>query len=316
MTQTPVAIVGAGPWGRTIAAALAATPGIALAAVVSSNPETRAATDPAVPVCRDWREAVDKADVAGVILAVPPMHQPEIAIELIESGIPTMLEKPLGTTIAGADAINHAAAKHGFRGVVNHLHIYAPAFKTLMTELSRRPGPRTVRATAGARGPHRTGWSPLWDWAGHDLAMVLSTIDGDPAEISARPEPAIVDGERAYRNYLIDLVYEDGSRAGLRVGNAFDRKTRQFCVTAAGSEFCYGESETSEISLRIDGRKQPGAGRSIESRPLNAALIAFADRIRNGGGIADIELGNKVVRLIDAADKSSRSKKPVCPGPI
>ena len=107
MIQTPVAVVGAGPWGRTIAAALAATPSIALAAVVSSNPETQAATDPTVPVCRDWREAIDTTDAAGFILAVPPMHQPAIAIELIENGIPTMLEKPLATTIAGDTAPSH-----------------------------------------------------------------------------------------------------------------------------------------------------------------------------------------------------------------
>ena len=57
--------------------------------------------------------------------------------------------------------------------------------------------------------------------------------------------------------------------------------------------------------------KQPNRQNNIANRPLNAALITFADRIRDGGGIEDIELGMKVVRLIDAAEKSIRAEKPI-----
>ncbi|MGB0630092.1 MAG: Gfo/Idh/MocA family protein [Alphaproteobacteria bacterium] len=311
MTETPVAVVGAGPWGRTIAAAIAATPGISLAAIVSANPETRRKTDPAPRVCRTWQEAVEKTDTSGIILAVPPMHQPDIAVALIESGIPVMLEKPMAASVSGAEAIRAAAETHGFRGLVNHLHVYAPAFRMLLSKLSNLPGARTVQATAGAHGPYRTGWSPLWDWAGHDLAMVLSVIDGDPIGISARPDADFVENGRRYRNYRIDLTFRDGSRADLHIGNAFDRKNREFRVTADGSALCYRESDTSEISLSIDGVEQPGIGAGTENRPLNAALIAFANRIRSGGGIEDITLGAKIVRLIDAAQRSVQSGDPV-----
>lgn len=313
MTPTPVAILGSGPWGRVIAAAIRATPGISLAAIVSANPETKAARDHAVPVLQSWREAIDQTDAAGIILAVPPAIQPAIAIELIENRIPVMLEKPMAMSVKDATAIEEAARSHGFTGLVDHLHLYAPAFKALTGALAGKSGPRTVRATAGARGPCRTGWSPLWDWAGHDLAMVLSAIDSDPVEIRAEIDTEFIDDGKTYRNYGVDLTFRDGSQAGLLVGSAFAGKTRQFCVEANGVEFCYRETDGGEISLSIDGVRRTGLETGIESRPLNAALTVFAARIQDGGGLDDVRLGADVVRLIDAAEKSARSGNAVEP---
>ena len=307
MTPTPVAIQGSGPWGRTVAAAIRATPGISLAAIVSANPETKATWDQATPVFPTWREAVDRTAAAGIVLAVPPAIQPGIAIELIENRIPVMLEKPMAVTVEDAVAIENAARRHGFTGVVDHLHLYASAFRALTEALVGQSGPRTVRAIAGARGPHRTGWSPLWDWAGHDLAMVLSAISSDPVEISAGVETEIVEDGKTYRNYRIGLTFRDGSQAALHVGSAFARKTREFCVEADGAELCYREDAGSAISLSVDGIRRTDVETGIESRPLNAALIAFAARIRGGGGLDDVKLGADVVRLIDAAERSAQS---------
>lgn len=307
MIPTPVAVLGLGPWGRAIAAAIKATPGISLAAVISANPETKAIGDDAIPVLQSWREAIDQTETGGVVLAVPPAVQPGLAIELIENRIPVMLEKPMALTVEDTAAIENAVQTHGFSGLVDHLHVYAPAFRALTEALAGKSRTRTVRAIAGARGPYRTGWSPLWDWAGHDLAMVLTAIDSDPVKIRAGVDTEIVDDGKTYRNYVIDLTFRDGTQALLTVGNAFDEKTRQFCVEAEGSEFCYREDEGSDISLSIDGARRADMETGIESRPLNAALIAFAARIKGGGGIDDITLGANVVHLIDAAERSVNS---------
>lgn len=309
MTETPVAVVGAGHWGRTISAAISVTPGISLAAIVSSQREALRSINPEIPVVSDWREATKIRDVAGFILAIPPKHQTDIAIEMIESRIPVMLEKPMAKSAEDAARIQTAAISHEFCGLVNHLHIFAPAFKDLLGKVSRTLGPSTIYANAGAPGPYRLGWSPLWDWAGHDFAMVLSVIKSDPIEIRAIKKTEIVRAKQQYQNYLIDLTFHDSSRANLHLGNAFDRKLRDFTVAYGGSEICYRESEANRISLHIDGVKQPGQRNTVQDRPLNAALVAFSERIRNGGGIEDIELGEKVVRLIDAAERSIRLKK-------
>ena len=313
MTPAPVAVLGWGPWGRTIAAAIDATPGISLAAIISAKPETKAAPDEALPVLRTWREAIDQAGATGIVLAVPPSIQPAIAIELIENRIPVMLEKPMAMTVEDAAAIENAARTHGFAGVVDHLHLYAPAFRALTEALAGKSGPRTVRASAGARGPYRTGWSPLWDWAGHDLAMVLSTIDSDPVEIRAAVETEIVEEGKTYRNYRIDLTFRDGTQAALHIESAFAGKTRQFCVEAGNSELCYREDEGSVVYLSVDAIERTDIETGIESRPLNAALIAFAARIEGGGGLDDVKLGTDVVRLIDAAERSAQSGDAVVP---
>ena len=311
MTEIPVAVVGAGPWGRTISAAISVTPGICLTAIVSSQNELHGVIDQEIPILGDWREAAEKREVSGFILAIPPMHQTRVATEMIESRIPVMLEKPMAASVTDAARIQLAAASHGFCGLVNHLHVHSPAFKNLLLGLSEKRGPITICATAGARGPYRANWSPLWDWAPHDLAMALSVIKSDPVQIFATQGKKIAGAEGWYRNYFIELTFLDASRANLHVGNAFERKLREFTVTKEQSKICYRESETNQISVYFDGMKQPNRQNAIKNRPLNAALITFADRIRNGGGIEDIKLGMKVVRLIDAAENSIRAEKPI-----
>lgn len=311
MTEIPVAVVGAGRWGRTISAAISLTPGICLAAIVSSQHELQGATDPEIPVLGDWREAAERREVSGFILAIPPKHQTKVAIEMIESRTPVMLEKPMAASVTDAARIQFAAASRGFCGLVNHLHVHSPAFKNLLLGLSEKRGPITICATAGARGPYRANWSPLWDWAPHDLAMALSVIKSDPVQIFATQGKKIAGAGGWYRNYFIELTFLDASRANLHVGNAFERKLREFTVTEGRSKICYRESETNRIAIYFDGMKQSYRQNAIENRPLNAALITFADRIRNGGGIEDIELGGRVIRLIDAAERSIRSKKPI-----
>ena len=311
MNEIPIAVVGAGPWGRTISAAISLTPGISLAAIVSSRHKVPGAIDPAIPIVSDWREAAKRQHVAGFVLAIPPMHQTGVAIEMIESRIPVMLEKPMATSIKSATRIKLSALSREFCGLVNHLHIHAPAFKDLLNGLHVERGPKIIHATAGARGPIRADWSPLWDWASHDLAMVLSVIKSDPTEILATQEGETTEVGRWYQNYRIDLDFRDTSRAKLHVGNAFQKKLREFSVADGRTRICYQESEESQISVNIDGIEQPGRRNSIENQPLNAALITFANRIRNGGGIEDIELGERVVRLIDAAERSIRLNKSI-----
>ncbi|PPR11103.1 MAG: hypothetical protein CFH41_01204 [Alphaproteobacteria bacterium MarineAlpha11_Bin1] len=314
MTSTPIALLGAGSWGRTIAAAISATPGISLSAIVTSSTKTRQPIDSEAPIFTDWRRAIDSTDSAGVVLALPPLNQAKFAVELIENGIPVMLEKPMSASIADADKIRNAAKQYGFTGLVNHLHIYAPAFRKLLISISDFTGPRSVRAVGGARGPYRNGWGPLWDWAAHDLAMTLSAIADEPAEISARADVPILVQDLKYQNFHIDLAFRDGSRALLHLGNAFDGKVREFCVSAGGSTGCYQETELGEISLCVDGLDTDEIFSSVKNRPLNASLITFAERIRLGGGIEDIEMGYLVVQLIDAAERSIHSGVPIPPG--
>ncbi|MEE2997719.1 MAG: Gfo/Idh/MocA family oxidoreductase [Pseudomonadota bacterium] len=311
MTSTPIALLGAGPWGRTIASAISATPGVSLAAVVSSSAKTRRKFDLKIPIFEDWRRAIDATGAVGVVIALPPMHQSKYAVELIEHSMPVMLEKPMSDSIAGADAIRAAALKHGFTGLVNHLHLYAPAFRKLLISISNSTGPRTIQAVAGARGPCRSEWNPVWDWAGHDLAMALSAIAAEPLEIWAQPDAPIIEENLRYQNFRIDLSFRDGSRALLHLGNAFEHKIREFSISVGGSTGCYRETEQGEISLSIGGSDRNNICTGVESRPLNAALIAFAERIRSGGGIEDIEMGARVVRLIEAAERSIQVGMPI-----
>lgn len=118
---TRIAIAGAGLIGRDHLAALAATPGCELAAIVDPNPAAadiaRAAGAPWYPRLPDLLEA-DRPD--GVVLATPnPHHQPG-ALECMAAGVPVLVEKPLADSAQAARALHAEAERRGARVLVGH----------------------------------------------------------------------------------------------------------------------------------------------------------------------------------------------------
>ena len=133
---TRIAIAGAGLIGRDHLAALAATPGCELAAIVDPNPAAadiaRAAGAPWYPRLPDLLEA-DRPD--GVVLATPNPHHLPGALECMAAGVPVLVEKPL------ADSAQAARALHGGR--------------TPGSQSARRAPPHPQRDHAPRRRDHR-----------------------------------------------------------------------------------------------------------------------------------------------------------------
>jgi predicted dehydrogenase len=61
----------------------------------------------------DWREMLDREDLAAVVICTPPMYHREPAVAALGRGLPVYLEKPIARTLSDAAVIVEAAARTG-----------------------------------------------------------------------------------------------------------------------------------------------------------------------------------------------------------
>lgn len=136
---------------------------------------------------------------AGIIVASAAESHAGIAADLIRSGIPALIEKPLCLTAEYARFLLDLA--HDFPSIVftGHTRLYSTAWRDFKA-LAMAHGVKSVHAVAGSKD---CKLDPLWDWGPHLIAMCLDLgFDPQQARIvtSAQDWPlkVIVNGTLVY----------------------------------------------------------------------------------------------------------------------
>lgn len=133
----PIALVGTGFAASVYAEALRLVPRLQLVLVVGRDLKKAASvaeSGGASGYTDDVAGALGSAEVAGVILAVPPSIQPSLAVKAFGNGKHVLCEKPLGATLAEAEAVHAAWRRSGRVGIVNFCYRLVPE----IDELRRR----------------------------------------------------------------------------------------------------------------------------------------------------------------------------------
>ncbi len=138
MTQPiPVAVVGAGYFGRLHAKQYAANPAAKLVAIVDiDEARARAVADEfgAEAAC-DTRSLIGR--VAGASVAVPTAQHFEVARQLIDSGIHVLVEKPLTDNLESARALAALAERRRRVLQVGHIERFSSTYRALAREVTR-----------------------------------------------------------------------------------------------------------------------------------------------------------------------------------
>ena len=115
MDPLRVGILGTGWMATEHRRALAAAAGASLVAVCDLDKE-RAGTfagGTGARVYSDWRDMLDREDLAALFICVPPLAHREPAVAALGRGLPVYLEKPIARTAQDAAAIVAAAQGSG-----------------------------------------------------------------------------------------------------------------------------------------------------------------------------------------------------------
>ena len=183
MTPLRVAVIGAGHLGRIharIAAGLDDFQLVAVADPVAACRDTAAAEGQTRAVS-DYRELIGEIDAA--IIATPTNTHHTIGVELLSSGIPLFIEKPLSTHAAAADDLVNLARKQGLVLQVGHVERFNPALAWVASEVR---DPKYIEATRTSGYSFRsTDIGVVLDVMIHDLDIVLALAKSTVTNVEA-----------------------------------------------------------------------------------------------------------------------------------
>lgn len=177
-------LVGTGDWARTThAPALASTDGVEFVAVWGRNPAAAAALADDYGAAGFTDVATFLGAVDAVAFAVPPDVQAAIAIQAASAGKHLLLEKPIATDEAAADALVAAAEASGVASVVFFTARFLPDMRAWVDRVRGQDGwAGGAAAWLGTdrdwarRSPWRHAKGGLWDLGPHVVSLLWECL--------------------------------------------------------------------------------------------------------------------------------------------
>lgn len=218
-----VAVLGVGHLGKFHARIYAEHPGAELVCVVDPNGE-RAREIANELGCNALEDAAQLPhDLDAVSIAVPTVHHAQVAIPLLERGIPALIEKPLASNLAEADAILAAAVRGKTQVAVGHVERFQPGLRKVR-EMNLEP--RFIECHRLAPFSFRSlDVGVVHDLMIHDLDLVLDLVGSPVASIDAAGGAILTDHEDLAS---VRLVFENGARANVTASRASMSPMRRF----------------------------------------------------------------------------------------
>jgi len=225
-----IAVIGAGRMGGHHARLYSQTNGCTLTAIVDRDMDRAkklAAEHGGQAFTRfgDIPEAIDAATVA-----VPTVHHAEVAIPLLERGIPVLVEKPLAPDARRARLLLDASRKHGTLLQVGHSERFNPVVQAM---LRMNVTPRFIETHRISPFTFRSAdVGVVFDMMIHDLDIVLHLVKQRDCTVDA-VGVRVLSAHEDVANAR--LRFADGTVANLtasRLALKTERKIRVFAPTA------------------------------------------------------------------------------------
>jgi predicted dehydrogenase len=127
MSRVRIAVAGAGLIGKRHIEEVAASSSAELSAIVDPGPAgSELAGIYEVPLYHSLTELFEANKPDGVILATPNRMHVDGGMECVSAGVPVIVEKPIGDTVAGAVRLVEAGEKAGVAVLTGHHRNYSP----------------------------------------------------------------------------------------------------------------------------------------------------------------------------------------------
>lgn len=310
-----------------------------------------AATRFAIPhAFADYQEMIAKSDLNAISVGVPNALHAPVALAGLAKGLHVFCEKPMATSVADGEAMVAAAKKAGTVLAINMSNRPRPEVLFMrkaiaegyLGKVSYAYGRLIRRVGIPGFGSWFTrkelaGGGSLMDIGVHMLDMVMYTLDF-PTISAVRGETQMVHGPqgRGLGGWGVDKIpggtYDvddlaaihlrmaDGGLITIEVTWAFygrNEERIQIAGSEAGFDFfptLYGETQPMRV-YRDDAigpvELIPNVPKSDE-RPWTVGLGRFVDACHGKGEpVASGEDGLKILRLLDATNRSAAEKREI-----
>lgn len=273
-----VAVVGVGHLGVRHAQVYAAMPGVRLVAVCDRDAARagRLARELRCRATSDVRELLGAVDAAS--LAVPTSLHAAMGRALLRHGVHLLIEKPIATTLAQADALIRAATRRALVLQVGHIERFNAAIHAARRHLTH---PRFIEIHRLSPYPFRgTDVSVVLDVMIHDLDLLLWLVRSRASRISAVGVPVLSASEDIAN---ARLEFASGCIANLTASRISDESIRRIRVFQEDS-YCSIDSKAQTVELaRKHGRGIHRLRLPVNRRPpLSDELASFIRSVRTG----------------------------------
>ena len=189
MKKIPVGVVGVGYLGKFHAEKYARMPDVELVGVADINPSQANKIAGQLGTNAFTHHGQLFGKVEAVSIAVPTPDHYRVGREFLDHGIDVLVEKPMTTSIAEADALIESAEARGLILQVGHLERFNPATVALQ-DIVRRP--LFIEAHRLSLYTERnTDVSVVLDLMIHDIDIILNFVQSEILHIHAAGAPVI-----------------------------------------------------------------------------------------------------------------------------
>lgn len=305
MKELKVGVVGVGHHGRQHGRIYRELPGVVLAAVVDSDPETleRVSREWEIPSCRDYRDVGPEVD--AVSIATPTTSHHEIASHFLSLGKHVFLEKPMASTVEEADDLIALAARNEMVLQIGHVERFNPAIRALAGLLS---DPGFIECHRLSRyNPRGCDVGVVLDLMIHDIDIILTLVNDGIKSISAVGVNVLSDSEDI-ANARIE--FQRGCIANLTASRiSFDtmRKIRVFQRDAYIS-LDYQKQE-GLIYRKVNGEIVRSPVPTEKAEPLKLELESFIESIRSSSRpLVSAEQGKRALEVVMEIARDIRAR--------
>jgi predicted dehydrogenase len=335
-----VGLVGVGYWGSKLARNIYDVRGSSLAAICDEVPgrmESFVGRYPGSRAVPTIEELVASPDIDAVVLATPAARHAEHAQLALEHGKHVLVEKPLALSARECDGLCSLASSRDLTLMVGHTFVYSEPVR-MLRGLVQSGELGDILYIYGQRvnlGVIREDLNALWNFAPHDISILLYLLDETPVRVSARQFNLL---NRSLEDVaFIVLEFPSGVVGHIHDSWLDPRKVRQFTVVGSSKMAVYDDTEvempiliydkgvvpTGDSGERIDFadlRRDEGYGdfklelragdvrapRVTAREPLRVEIEHFIDCVRDGQRpMTDGPHGRRVVSVLEAAHRSA-----------
>ncbi|UZN01928.1 Gfo/Idh/MocA family protein [Cellulomonas sp. S1-8] len=222
-----VLLVGAGSMGSLHARVTSQNEGTRLVTVVDPRAEIGAAL--AERLGASWRPELGSLDgIDAVIVAAATEAHGPLARQVLEAGVPLLVEKPVTPTLDETRAVLDLSRERGVPMMCGLLERYNPA---VVTARSIVQAPVHVTATRHSPYAPRIRTGVAWDLLVHDVDLAMQFLPGDVDQVEAvvgQFHPSSLPG--AEDVVQASLKFSQGGVASVSASRVGQKKVRELVI--------------------------------------------------------------------------------------
>lgn len=321
-----VGIIGYGYWGPNLVRNFFSHKQCEVIAVADGRQERLnmvTQSFPSILTVKDGDELINNPDIDAVIIATPVFTHFSLAKKALNKGKHVFLEKPMASSVAECEELMDIAARKNLILMVDHTFLYTGAIEK-MKELIDSDALGNVKYLDSTRinlGLFQPDINVLWDLAPHDLSILRYLHSESPYSINATGVSHTHNGIKNIAYMTIN--YQSGFIAHINCSWSSPVKVRSMLIGGDKKMIFYNDLEPTEkikvydtaYEVKTDEDKNKilvdyRVGDIYVPKISNKeALGSVADDfissvINNSTPRSSSVIGNEIVKLLEAADKS------------